>query len=112
MSRCGAPAAAPLAERSLRAASITAESILAEGDGQVRRRPGRIDVGSRGGHGELKNKPTVTLHTTAAFFIVGNRLYTQLLGPEAHQRAHTGHRTAQFYVGEAGMGPCCTLVEL
>ena len=46
MSRCRAPAAAPLAERSLRAASITAESILAEGDGQVRRRPGRIDVGS------------------------------------------------------------------
>ena len=46
MSRCGAPAAAPLAERSLRAAGITAELILAEGDGQVRRRPGRIDVGS------------------------------------------------------------------
>ena len=46
MSRCGAPAAAPLAERSLRAAGITAEPILAEGDGQVRRRPGRIDVDS------------------------------------------------------------------
>ena len=61
----------------------------------------------RGQHGEIKKKPTVTLHTTAAFFIVGNRLYTQLLGPEAHQRAHTGHRTAQFLVGAAGMGPCC-----
>ena len=54
ITRCRAPAAAPLAERSLRAAGITAESILAEGDGQVRRRPGRIDVGS-------SSKPLVLL---------------------------------------------------